>query len=216
MCGKQRITKRGHICLYEEIMNRTERYAWVKERASTVWGGRWGNQRVCYGHQSARNLEWPRHRLVAFTTGRDDASVTNGSENGANSAEDNKKRAYRRAVQQSWRRLVLWSRVKQDETDIVEDRLEDTINKVCIFGGGSFGTAIATLLAKKYPQAEIHIIVRNEEQCSSINNEHRNSRYLTVRKDVLPIDALLHGTDIQYSNTPFLILFLQRIRQNRQ
>ncbi|QDZ19876.1 glycerol-3-phosphate dehydrogenase [Chloropicon primus] len=87
--------------------------------------------------------------------------------------------AYRRAVNKSWRRLILWSRVKQGETERVNDRLEEEITKVCVFGAGSFGTAIATVLAKKYGQAKVYVVVRNEEQCESMNAKHRNPRYLT-------------------------------------
>lgn len=93
--------------------------------------------------------------------------------------EDAGRQAYRHAVQQSWRRLVLWSRVKQEEVQTVEDALMDHVTKVCVFGGGSFGTAISAILARKFPLARVSLVVRNASQCAHINAEHRNPRYLS-------------------------------------
>ena len=93
---------------------------------------------------------------------------------------DNEEQANRLAVKKSWRRLILWSRVKQDMEQETEEKLEQKVSKLCIFGAGSFGTAIACLLAKKYAHAKVYVVVRNEEQCESMNVEHRNPRYLTT------------------------------------
>jgi len=53
------------------------------------------------------------------------------------------------------------------------------VSEVCVFGGGSFGTAIATILARNYPQATVRMLVRNTEQRDSINEAHVNPRYLS-------------------------------------
>ncbi len=47
---------------------------------------------------------------------------------------------------------------------------------VLVVGGGSFGTALATLLAELGKR--VHVWVRREEQAEEINKEHRNSQYL--------------------------------------
>jgi len=47
--------------------------------------------------------------------------------------------------------------------------------KVTVFGSGSFGTAMAFVLAHNNHQ--VIILGRNEEIVSSINNLHKNSRY---------------------------------------
>eukprot|EP01122_Echinamoeba_exundans_P014275 TRINITY_DN6428_c0_g1_i1.p1 TRINITY_DN6428_c0_g1~~TRINITY_DN6428_c0_g1_i1.p1 ORF type:complete len:348 (-),score=65.60 TRINITY_DN6428_c0_g1_i1:53-1096(-) len=48
--------------------------------------------------------------------------------------------------------------------------------KVAVLGGGSFGTAIATVLARK--GHNVVMLVRREEQCNTINQKHHNTPYL--------------------------------------
>ena len=47
--------------------------------------------------------------------------------------------------------------------------------QISVLGGGSWGTAIAKELSSKY---DVLIYVRNKEARDSINNDHRNNRYL--------------------------------------
>ncbi len=47
--------------------------------------------------------------------------------------------------------------------------------QISVLGGGSWGTAMAKELSSKY---DVLIYVRNEEARDSINNDHRNNRYL--------------------------------------
>lgn len=47
--------------------------------------------------------------------------------------------------------------------------------EISILGGGSWGTAMAKELSKKY---DIIMYVRNKENCDSINNFHKNINYL--------------------------------------
>jgi glycerol-3-phosphate dehydrogenase (NAD+) len=56
----------------------------------------------------------------------------------------------------------------------------DNIRKVVIFGGGSFGTAMAANLAAHKPDMDVVMLLRDDALCNSINLEHRNARYLSV------------------------------------
>src|SRR5690606_25096779 len=57
-----------------------------------------------------------------------------------------------------------------------------TMNSAAILGSGSFGTALAVLLAPKLN--EIVLIGRDEESISSINRDHVNPKYL--KRTILP------------------------------
>lgn len=86
-----------------------------------------------------------------------------------------------REVAKSWDKIIRWGRInvlRQQQQGADSDVLERT-TKVAVFGGGSFGTAMAAMLAKNKPAGlDVVILVRNEEQARSINEEHRNTRYL--------------------------------------
>ena len=47
--------------------------------------------------------------------------------------------------------------------------------EISILGGGSWGTAMAKELSKKY---NILMYIRNEKSRDEINNNHKNDRYL--------------------------------------
>lgn len=47
-----------------------------------------------------------------------------------------------------------------------------------MFGGGSFATAMGAALARQKHDLKVHMLLRAEEQCQSINENHENSRYL--------------------------------------
>ncbi|MBY0313283.1 MAG: hypothetical protein K2W85_14535 [Phycisphaerales bacterium] len=46
---------------------------------------------------------------------------------------------------------------------------------VVVFGGGSWGTTVASIAARRAPTLQW---VRSPETCENINADHRNSRYL--------------------------------------
>ena len=48
--------------------------------------------------------------------------------------------------------------------------------RITVLGGGSWGTAISQELSKNY---DIDLYVRNEKTIESINNDHKNDRYLS-------------------------------------
>ena len=59
---------------------------------------------------------------------------------------------------------------------MVYEKIDMQISKITVIGGGSWGTALAALLAgKKYPAS---VLVRDSELARSINELHENSRYL--------------------------------------
>src|ERR1700737_1500783 len=62
--------------------------------------------------------------------------------------------------------------------------------KVVVLGGGSWGTTVASICARRGPTLQW---VRSEETAKDINDNHRNSRYLG--KDVVLSDSLRATTD---------------------
>jgi hypothetical protein len=81
-------------------------------------------------------------------------------------------------VTAAWETLVRWGRFwrnlhKGDETDALT-----RTTKICVFGGGSFGTAMAVLLARNKPTLDIVLLVRDPKLVASINNDHINTRYM--------------------------------------
>merc|ERR1712137_345545 len=55
--------------------------------------------------------------------------------------------------------------------------LRQNAKKITVFGGGSFGTALATCLARN--SHDVTILSRNTPVVESINMQHRNCKYLT-------------------------------------
>jgi glycerol-3-phosphate dehydrogenase (NAD+) len=53
--------------------------------------------------------------------------------------------------------------------------------QVVVFGGGSFGTAMAASLANQKQDMDVVLLLRDPGLCSDINLLHLNSRYLPVR-----------------------------------
>src|ERR1700758_5196196 len=62
--------------------------------------------------------------------------------------------------------------------------------KVVVLGGGSWGTTVASICARRGPTLQW---VRSEETAKDINENHRNSRYLG--NDVELSDTLRATTD---------------------
>ena len=54
-----------------------------------------------------------------------------------------------------------------------------------MFGGGSFGTAMATALARQKQSLEVVMLMRDPYVCRDINHTHINARYLQVTACVL-------------------------------
>ena len=64
----------------------------------------------------------------------------------------------------------------------------EATQKVVIFGGGSFGTAVGAALARQKADLDVTMLLRDPYVCQDINTLHRNRRYLDVR--------LLSSTDL--------------------
>src|ERR1700744_2778194 len=62
--------------------------------------------------------------------------------------------------------------------------------KVVVLGGGSWGTTVASICARRGPTLQW---VRSEETAKDINENHRNSKYLA--KDVELSEGLRAPTD---------------------
>ena len=54
--------------------------------------------------------------------------------------------------------------------------------QVVVFGGGSFGTAMACALARQKGQLNVTLLLRDPYVCKDINERHVNSRYLKVAR----------------------------------
>ena len=93
--------------------------------------------------------------------------------------------AQRNQIKESWSSLMRWSRVLRDRTENGSCALE-RIDKVVVFGGGSFGTAMAAVLARQKSGLEVVLLLRDPYTCHAINHEHINSRYLEVSNGCLP------------------------------
>mmetsp|Transcript_35403 Transcript_35403/g.56931 ORF Transcript_35403/g.56931 Transcript_35403/m.56931 type:complete len:354 (-) Transcript_35403:167-1228(-) len=114
-----------------------------------------------------------------------------------------------------------WSR----RVDIHNAKLEDVLgatNKVAVMGGGSFGTAMATLLARNKADLDVVILCRSEVDAAAINNDHRNTKYLPAYE--LPssvrattdaaaalggADFIIHAVPVQSSKS-----FLASVKQH--
>ena len=56
----------------------------------------------------------------------------------------------------------------------------DRVEKVVVFGGGSFGTAMGAALARQKGNLQVTLLLRDPHICHEINSQHVNTRYLKV------------------------------------
>ncbi len=61
--------------------------------------------------------------------------------------------------------------------------------QVVVFGGGSFGTAMAVALARQREEIEVAMVLRDPYLCKDINELHCNTRYLKVRVMLLLLQS---------------------------
>ena len=124
----------------------------------------------------------------------------------------------RRCVQASWDKLLGWAAATRARSAAEEDALAAT-SKVTVLGGGSFGTAMATLLARNKPTLDVVLLVRDPATVVSINEQHCNVRYLP--KSTLPpnvrastdaaealagADYIVHAIPVQQSSAALAAL----------
>lgn len=84
------------------------------------------------------------------------------------------------------------------------DSTSSGMGKVAVFGSGSFGTAMATLVARN--GYDVVILTRRAEVCSSINMEHRNPTHLSefvlpknIRATLDPSEALTEAVAVVHA-----------------
>lgn len=81
--------------------------------------------------------------------------------------------------QAEWEKLIRWSRLKKrrEGGDANNDALRRA-KKIVVFGGGSFGTAMASVLGMNKASLEVVMLLRDETICADINEKKVNTRYL--------------------------------------
>lgn len=151
-------------------------------------------------HQIAKNIEAQAVSASSFST---------------NGVASNGKYLYnasqRSQIRDSWRSLMLWSSLLRTKSDSQLSPIE-AANKVVVFGGGSFGTAMGVALARKKADLEVVLLLRDPYLCKDINTMHCNTKYLknfhlppNVRATTSAAEAILgaqyavHAVPVQHS-----------------
>jgi lactate dehydrogenase-like 2-hydroxyacid dehydrogenase len=117
----------------------------------------------------------------------------------------------RKDVSESWEKIMRWKSFVESANKNDEDVLANT-KKVTIMGGGSFGTAMGTLLARNKSDLDVVLLLRNEQEAETINATNRNVKYLpkyelpkniratTDAKEALKdSDFIIHAVPTQHS-----------------
>lgn len=117
----------------------------------------------------------------------------------------------RKDVSESWEKIMRWKSFVESANKNDEDVLANT-KKVTIMGGGSFGTAMGTLLARNKSDLDVVLLLRNEQEAKTINATNRNAKYLpkyelpkniratTDAKEALKdSDFIIHAVPTQHS-----------------
>mmetsp|Transcript_9883 Transcript_9883/g.36189 ORF Transcript_9883/g.36189 Transcript_9883/m.36189 type:complete len:469 (-) Transcript_9883:2167-3573(-) len=86
----------------------------------------------------------------------------------------------RESVDDAWKALLRWGQSRQEKSEQLNEL--DSTHKVVIFGGGSFGTAMATLMARNKDTLEVVMLMRDAEVAKTINEEHYNPKYMSSRE----------------------------------
>lgn len=75
--------------------------------------------------------------------------------------------------------LMRWSKVFKRNGEKGISAL-DRVEKVVVFGGGSFGTAMGTAMARQRVDLQVTLLLRDPYICNDITINHVNTRYLKV------------------------------------
>lgn len=84
----------------------------------------------------------------------------------------------RSQIQESWDTLMRWSKVFRKQKAAISPI--EAADKIVVFGGGSFGTAMGCALARKKADLDVVLLLRDPYVCKDINTLHRNTKYLKV------------------------------------
>lgn len=79
------------------------------------------------------------------------------------------------------------------------------VNKIAVLGAGSYGTAIAFVLAKYKRAKQVVLYCRNEKQADSITNQHKNPRRF---KDCILPDNIVGSSNVEeaVNNASLIVL----------
>eukprot|EP00210_Caulerpa_lentillifera_P001131 g1090.t1 len=123
------------------------------------------------------------------------------------------------AVTAQWNSLMRWSNACKIHNGTGE---LEKVTKVVVLGGGSFGTAMSVVLARKKASLKVQMLLRDQELVRDINEGHCNTKYLknyqlpvnvyaTVDKAEAIKDAeyAIHAVPVQHSR-----LFLHSIQRH--
>ncbi len=79
--------------------------------------------------------------------------------------------------------------------------------KVVVFGGGSFGTAVGSAIARQKADLAVSLLLRDPYICKAINETHRNTRYLAVScyacAPLISMIACVHRYNYHLDPCPF-------------
>lgn len=90
--------------------------------------------------------------------------------------------AERSQIRESWDSIMRWSRAAfRDRKRGGSASALDATSIVAVFGGGSFGTAMAVALARQKADLDVRMLLRDPALCADINSKHENARYLPGR-----------------------------------
>ena len=118
------------------------------------------------------------------------------------------------ATHESWDKIIRWGH-RRDYKNREADRCPGQDKQGGRHGGGSFGTAMATLLARNKDTLDVVILVRSQADADAINDTHRNAKYLPeyelppqisrhcrpCRGAVGGADFIVHAVPVQSSKT---------------
>jgi glycerol-3-phosphate dehydrogenase (NAD+) len=124
----------------------------------------------------------------------------------------------RQSVKESWDKILRWARFTTQREATEVDVLAAT-HKVVILGGGSFGTAMATLLARNKASLDVVLLVRDAATVTAINERHCNERYLPTHtlppnvrastdagEAISGADYIVHAIPVQQSSAALAAL----------
>lgn len=114
------------------------------------------------------------------------------------------------SIKDSWDSLMRWSRMFKSRQ--ASKLAAKDLDKVVVFGGGSFGTAMGVSLARQHPNTKIVLLLRDPVLCRDINELHCNTRYLkdfnlppnitattSAPEAVLGAQCAIHAVPVQHS-----------------